>query len=548
MNEGDNNKARPRVLTSNRSNVVQSSKWNAIVNPEEEHLKSPSSDLAVRRAGFPVFTVCTVACRLLILVREMLGRMAIAQVLALALLSAQDEPRLVSVNVVAVDSRGQPVTDLTRDEFQIVDDGKRQQPVFFRHLDGTPQLAATPGPGEFSNERRANAPHVTLVLFDLLNERFDTRALTANQIVEQLGGIEAGDDLFLYLLTLDGRLFAVHGLNSEDGGSWTRKIKPLLDQALRAVQTIRPIDSADVNVRIGLTFQALQEIAAPLAAFPGRKNIVWVTDGVPISLGPRSSYTGEAIDFTPQLRQLSEWFDRSGVAIYPVREVMLGSSDGMGGSGDGSLEFLNTLSGLTGGRPSASKDVGMAVKQAMRDLRSSYQIGYFPPEKNWNNKFHNLRVTCTRKGVRVQARTGYYAWQEAAGARADRAIGAAAKGQFDAAEIGLRGTFERDPKNARQVKLTVRIAANDVTLVQSGGQYVGQLRVACVQYMPDGRATGSAIMPFDLNYDAAAREQALKEGIPFQQSLAIEDGVSRVRFIVFDRDSDMIGSLSMAVE
>jgi hypothetical protein len=40
----------------------------------------------------------------------------------------------------------------------------------------------------------------------------------------------------------------------------------------------------------------------------------------------------------------------------------------------------------------------------------------------------------------------------------------------------------------------------------------------------------------------------LKEGIPFQQSVTLEDGVSRVRFIVFDRDSDMIGSLSMAVK
>lgn len=467
----------------------------------------------------------------------MLGRIAIALVLPLAFLGAQDEPRLVSLNVVAVDSQGQPVTDLKQEEFQVVDDGKRQQTVFFRHLESKPPEALPLAPGEFSNGARANAPHVTLVLFDLLNERFDTRALAANQIVEQLSGIEDADNLYLYLLTLDGRLFAVHGLTgseTQDGQPWTRQIKPLLDQALRTVQTIRPIDSADVNVRIGLTFDALQQIAAPLAAFPGRKNIVWVTDGVPISLGSRSSYTGEPLDFTPQLRQLSEWYDRSGVAIYPVREVMLGSADGMGGTGDGALEFLNTLSGLTGGRPSASKDVGMAVRQAMRDLRSSYQIGYFPPEKNWNNKFHNLRVTCTRKGVRVQARTGYYAWQEAAGARADRAIAAAVREQFDAAEIGLRGTFERDAKNARQVKVAVRIAANDVTLVQSGGQYVGQLRVACVQYMPDGRAVGPGVAPFDLSYDAAARDRVLKEGIPFSQSLTLEDGVSRVRFIVFD--------------
>ena len=474
--------------------------------------------------------------------------------LALALPGAEVGPRLVSLNVIAVDSRGQPVTDLRRDEFQVVDASKHQQIAFFRHLDGKlPQVSAL-GPGEVSNSGRANAPRVTLVLLDLLNLRFDTRALSANQIVEQLGNIEAADDLFLYLLTLDGRIFAVHGVNAAEpmseqaGMPWTRQLKPLLDQALRTVQTVRPIDTTDVNVRIAMTFEALQQIAAQLAAFPGRKNVVWVTDGVPVSLGEYRSDTGEPVDFTPQLRQLSEWFDRSGVAIYPVRQVMLGSPDALGrGSGVGSIQFLDDLAGLTGGRPTGSKDVGMAVRQAMRDLRSSYQIGYFPAEKNWDDKFHNLRVICTRKGVNIQARTGYYAWQEAPDARADRAIGAAVAGQSDAAEIGMRGLVTPDPQNARKVKLDVHIAANDVALVQEGDEYAGQLRIACVQYHADGRVTGSPIVPFDLHYDAAARDKALKDGIAVNRDLTLEDGVNKVRLIVFDRDSGTIGSLTMPV-
>ena len=45
----------------------------------------------------------------------------------------------------------------------------------------------------------------------------------------------------------------------------------------------------------------------------------------------------------------------------------------------------------------------------MNDLHFFYQIGYNVPPDNWNDKFHKLRVTTTRKGVRIQAKTGYCA-------------------------------------------------------------------------------------------------------------------------------------------
>jgi hypothetical protein len=108
----------------------------------------------------------------------MFCRLAVAQVLTVAFVSGDDqiESRLVDLSVVAVNSRGQPVTDLTKDELQVVDAGKRQQVAFFRHSDGKLPQTPTLGPGEVSNPGRANAPHVTLVLFDLLNQRFDTRA------------------------------------------------------------------------------------------------------------------------------------------------------------------------------------------------------------------------------------------------------------------------------------------------------------------------------------------------------------------------------------
>jgi VWFA-related protein len=179
-----------------------------------------------------------------------------------------------------------------------------------------------------------------------------------------------------------------------------------MDEALRKVLRQRPVE-IDVAVRVQLTYVALNALAAQLSRVAGHKNIVWITDGVPISLGPRRSDTLDFVDFTEQLRQLSEGLVRSGVAIYPVRQVMFGSSDGIvdvsgagntGGAGTGvlSVATLDDFGGMTGGRPDAGKDIGAALKQALNDLRFSYQLGYYAPPQSRDGKFHKLRVVCKR--------------------------------------------------------------------------------------------------------------------------------------------------------
>lgn len=86
-----------------------------------------------------------------------------------------------------------------------------------------------------------------------------------------------------------------------------------------------------------------------------------------------------------------------------------GGAGATGGAGTGiqSIATLNLFADLTGGRRSAGKDIGGAIQQAMRDLQFSYQVGYYVPAGNWNNKFHKLRVTSKRKGLHIQAKAGY---------------------------------------------------------------------------------------------------------------------------------------------
>jgi VWFA-related protein len=476
--------------------------------------------------------------------------------MAAATLFAQQEQRMVDLNVVAVDSHGRPVADLTREDFHVSDSGKAQSVAFFRHRDAAPLHAPALEPGEYSNRNSANVPRATLILFDLLNERFDTRGLTANQLIGALRSLETTDFVYLYLLTLDGRLYAVHGLPGAggeaglpDGVPWTSQIKPLLDRAMSAVLEPRPLDIDDA-IRAQITYMALSSVAVELSRVPGRKSLVWLTDGVPLVLGPERSDTGDWVDFTPLLRRMSEGLDRAGVSIYPVRTVMMGSADNVDGpnrSGMESIDTLDLFAEMTGGRKDAGKDIGGSVRQAIGDTRTSYEIGFYPPAASWDDKFHKLNVTCARKGVRIQTKTGYYAWRDAPGVRSEEAIGSAVSTAFDAAEIGLRAKLAPGPRGVAAAILDARIDAQDVAMVRDGDGYEAQLRVATVGYVPGMQRQADPAVSLDLHFSGEERDKALREGIAFARSVALPPEVRAVRLIVFDRGSNAIGSVTVPV-
>jgi hypothetical protein len=217
------------------------------------------------------------------------------------------------------------------------------------------------------------------------------------------------------------------------------------------------------------------------------------------------------------------------------------------GVGAQSLSTLNLLAEMTGGRPSTGKDTCAALKQARSDDRVSYQIGYYPPESNWDGKYHKLKVTCKRKGVRIQAKTGYFAWVDEPGTGSEQAIQSVVSTEFDAAEIGLLGSLAANPKDKHAVDLTARIDARDIALAQEGDHYNGQLRLALAGYLADGRTEISKIVPLDLHFTVAERDKALSEGIRLSRSLSIEGELRKVRLIIYDRSSNAVGSLTMAV-
>jgi VWFA-related protein len=491
--------------------------------------------------------------------------------------------RMVTLNVAAEDAQGQPVEDLTESDFQVWDKGKAQSITLFRHNTETPEkLVERLGPHQFSNRTGEVPPHVTLILFDLLNERMGQQGYARSQIIETLSKLESANYLYFYLLTVEG-LLPVHGLpepNEEPAPKpetpWTRGIQPILDAALNNVFRMRPYMYTDD--RVMMTFNVLEDLATRLGAVAGRKNIVWITHGVPIAIGPARSGIDIPIDYEPVLRELNAALDRAQVAVYPVdlappgmEGPMSATSSGPGGMGRGgmgsrssadsggipessqtapgvaSADTLEEMAAMTGGKAFVNPDIPGAIHQALKDARSSYVIGYYPPPANWDGKLHKIKLKCARKGVRLVAKTEYMAYPpEAAGMQAEQAaMRAAMLSPFDASEIGLVAEATPDATTPAKTHLRLRIRAQDVSLLPVGDRFTGELALTYVMYGPDGRPQASEPMPLRMDLTQQQRDDVLKNGITAGGDLEFGPQVHKVRVVVFDNNSSAVGSVTL---
>jgi VWFA-related protein len=122
--------------------------------------------------------------------------------------------RLVDVGIVAYDKKGQPVKDLKQDDFEIYDNGRKQEVRFFSQIGRDAQAAAAaPNPAEsvFSNRTADAAAGVlatsaseagaTILLIDESHIAWSDLSNARAQMLRFLGGLPAGERVGFYTMT-----------------------------------------------------------------------------------------------------------------------------------------------------------------------------------------------------------------------------------------------------------------------------------------------------------------------------------------------------------
>jgi VWFA-related protein len=157
------------------------------------------------------------------------------------------------------------------------------------------------------------------------------------------------------------------------------------------------------------TLASIQNVIAALAALPGRKTVVFFSDGFfsSESQGP--------------LRQLAGMAARAGVAIYGI------DGRGMNGGPPQGPDVVTTARPLSGGLDTSDDgpfvladgtgafvvrhvtDVAHALDVIAVDTSTYYVVGYRPTNPVMDGKFRKISVKAKTPGLRVRARTGYLA-------------------------------------------------------------------------------------------------------------------------------------------
>lgn len=507
--------------------------------------------------------------------------------------------RLVVVDVVATDSHGQPVTDLTRDDFAMLEQGQSQRisHFSFQHPGAAllPAVRSLP-PNVVTNAPTFSSTSLNVILFDSVNGDFASQAYARDQLVKFFSSAQL--DRPVAIFALESRLRLLHDFTTDAGSLRAAVEEYKLPPPPANTESIESRASAfttygDYHTNdqaIETTLNQLNALAKTLAGYPGRKNLIWLSESFPIDLFPeqviasdlapthsagRSGAKGSAgmlsqdaltgpngfqtmvqrgafKDYAAMVKKLADSMMAAQVAVYPVDAAGVGRNDHLA-----SQHTANDVADRTGGKAfHNSNDLITSMRSSIDDGSTYYTLAYYPDNKKWDGQFRVIQVKTDRPGVSLRYRQGYYAVdpQKMSKEEADLVTEEFSRSlQVDSPAV-TAVRFQAGvlpPSSETRNKLVVNFAVDANTVhFDRGDDGIEHARVSCTVWAY-GKDKDKPIMSkgdtvkADLKPEVYA--QVLKQCFPCKQELDLQPGTYRLRLGVLDRNSNLIGTTSAAV-
>ena len=262
---------------------------------------------------------------------------------------------LTTFAATITDKKGNIVSDLTRDDFEILEDGKPQSIQYFANGDGdsTPPM------------------HLGLMV-DASGSMQNDMKLAQGAAIKFLNMLPAAEDITLVDFDTQVRI--------------TRY--PQRDFA-RLVERIRQ-RKADGWTAL---YDALGTYLDGADAQEGRKVMVMYTDGA-------DSRSALSLSETVTLLKASQ------VTVYAI-----GLTDNTGSARSQLQMTLRQLAETTGGQaffPTVMKDVESAYDKVLAEIKGQYHLGYLSTNAATDGKWRKVEIKLKRPDLRVRSRKGYY--------------------------------------------------------------------------------------------------------------------------------------------
>lgn len=504
------------------------------------------------------------------------------------------EVNFVELDAVVNDAQGKFVGDLTKEDFEILEDGKPQSVTAFTRVDLPMERPDPPlfrpmvvEPDVRTNREAFNGRVFLMVLDDLQTDPRNGPRLqaAARQFIRRYVG--AND--MMAVMTTGGNIAASQEFTSSQSrllaavGKFMGQKSPRLGSDPRNAAGGRG-DSAgrrssdfESGFRARNTYATLRGVAEYLAAVHGRrKAILWFGQGVDYEIGnPFTSPDADVVRLAMQ--DVTHAASRANVTFYgiDVRGLGAGLDEAIEISGipdetnDSTAirnevrraqDSLRSVSEGTGGFAIVDQnDLNAAFERIVRENSSYYLLGYYSSNDKRDGRFRNVQVRVTRPGVTVRTRKGYTA-PKGSGPRAAALNRLEAQMPADVREalaspIPSRGLFVSmfaapfvgtRPKTS--VSLVVEIAPEKLAFVEKEGTFNEDLEIHILAIDAAGKVQGGGRDVAPLRLHAASHALVRKEGLRVTRRLELPPGRYQIHVGVREANGGAIGTIRQDID
>jgi VWFA-related protein len=473
---------------------------------------------------------------------------------------------------------------LKAEDFTVLEDGKPQKISGFSFKQGNiaTQIKSGPTAGTFSNAPQfTNVTSMNVILLDAINGDFAGYAYGRDQLLKFLDKGKLKQPTALY--ALEQKLTLLHDFTTDitELKALVQDFKPVGPVHVQDVYSAAspfaaraPSISTTVNT-MDITITGLNSLARALAGYPGRKNLIWVSAGFPITLFPEVIYDegtpfcrpactanlsmaqstsfgrGSGKDFEAEVQKAANALMNAQVAVYPVDESGLQKDNHLN-----SINTMRSLADRTGGKAFYNRnDVEVGVRTSIDDGSTYYTLEYYPQNKTWDGKFRIIQIK-GRSGVGLRYRQGYYAIDPGIQSKdADKTL---AKNFSDALSLdspSATGVVFRAgiaPLSPRAQQVTVNFAIDPHTLAfEHKDDGLEHAAVGCA--VAAFSEKGSLVKEEITNLTATMKTdefQKMMQGqqFPCKRSIELKPGNYNLTLGVVDRNSRLMGTTTAWVK
>src|ERR1700674_2873579 len=215
------------------------------------------------------------------------------------------ETRLVLVDTVVTDKKGNYVRDLAQNDFKVWEDGKEQPVTSFSFEDSTSAPAKA-------------RPHYMVLFFDNSTMDMGDQA-KARDAAAKFIDANAGPDRLIAIADFGGSVHISQNFTADPSrlkqvvmGLKTAAVSPNAQPPVMVASLTPPtmgpsLGNAEADFGVHTVLLALRSLAKNLSTVPGRKTLVMLTSGFPLS-----------VEYQSELTAVIDSCNKSNVAIYPI--------------------------------------------------------------------------------------------------------------------------------------------------------------------------------------------------------------------------------------